>query len=121
LENQDFYKTKTTKIWTPIFIECKSTEHGRISVGQEDSGIKIHQLEELTWLEQNGLEAWIFWQIRGAEFVMYRFTPFQLMEMIGEKKSLNISDCEEHKIPRMFKVDYKNELVYDFLDQLEGW
>ena len=112
---------KTMKIWTPVFIECKSTEGGRIDVGYEKSGIKLHQIEELEWLEKQGLETWIFWQIRRADMVVYKFRIQQLRDMIGGKKSLNMSDCEEHKIPKLFKIKHLDKLVYDFLDLLGGW
>jgi len=105
--------------WTPIFIEAKTTEHGDIDVWQDKSGIKTHQLNEMLWLEEAGLRAEFFWQVRAANNIVYILKPSQIIEMIGTKKTLKISDCEDAKVPRLIKTKFHGEEMYDFLDFLE--
>jgi len=102
-----------------IFIEAKTTEHGTIEVFQEKSGIKTHQLNEMLWLESVGFDTYFFWQIRGADQVVYKLRPSKIIEMIGKTKALTITICDENRIPRMILTKYRGESIYDFLGALE--
>lgn len=100
-----------------IFIETKSTATGYISVGDERIGIKKHQLELMTKLEQFGVDAFFLWEIRNAE-VVYKFTASMLIAAVGEQKGLNIVKCEENRFPRVIKTKYEGGFMYDFLGLL---
>lgn len=105
----------------PIFIEAKSTNDSRLEVGAEKTGIKAHQLAKMLWMENNtSFMVFFLWQIRSADAIVYKFTPNQLMEAIGDKKSVTIVNCEEARFSKMIKTKFQNEMVYDFLYKLEG-
>lgn len=106
---------------SPIFIECKTTAESHIDIGQEKTGLKLHQIERMYWLEQLGLETYLFWQLRKAEIV-YKLKPSQIIQIIGNNegtKRLSLLQCQENHIPMVIRVKYKNEWYYDFLDKLE--
>lgn len=105
---------------TPIMIEAKSTFESRIDVYHPKHGIKQHQLERMLWLEQNTkFIVFYLWQVRKLSGVVYKFTPTQLLDAIGDKKSLTVADAEDARLPRMVKREYKGRLLYDFLYLLE--
>jgi len=49
--NQDYIDF----LWKPIFIEAKSTLEGKISLGEEKTGLKAEQLRTLYWLSSRGI------------------------------------------------------------------
>lgn len=103
----------------PIFIEVKSTKDGVIPVGGDTNGIKAHQIARMKWLEDRGINVFFLWQVRFADAVVYKFTPTQMIEAIGTKKSMSIVDCEEYRFVKMLKMKFKDRMVYDFLYKLE--
>jgi len=106
----------------PIFIEAKTTTEGRIPVYDERVGIKAHQLEKMSWMENNtSFVVFFLWQVRSAGGVVYKFTPNQLIEATEGKKSLSIVDCEERRFTKMLKEKFGSLMLYDFLYKLEGY
>lgn len=100
----------------PIFIEAKSTWESRIDVYHEKHGIKEHQLRRMLWIEENTpFTVFFLWQVRKLSGTVYKFTPTQLLNAIGEKKSLTVADAEEAQFPRMIKSVYEGQLFYDFM------
>jgi len=100
-----------------IFIECKSTKENGIPVFQETTGIKTHQIEIMQWLESCGFLCLFLWKLRTA-FVVYKFTPSQLLSAVGNKKQLTIIDAEENRFPKVIKTKYLGQEYYDFLGVL---
>jgi len=104
-----------------IFIEAKSTWESRIDCYHDKHGIKENQINEMLWLEQNTpFVVFFLWQVRKLSGTVYKFTPKQLIEAIGDKKSLTVADAEDAKFPRMIKTQYEGIMLYDFLYYLEG-
>lgn len=101
-----------------IYIECKSTKDGKISVWQDDSGIKRHQIERMRFLEESGFVTMFLWQIRKVPCV-YKFTPSQLLAGIGGSKELTIVDCENLRFEKLLKVKNGERNYYDFLGKIE--
>lgn len=101
----------------PVFIECKTTDTGSIQIGQETSGIKLHQLEILLWLEEMGFKVMLLWQIRKANDVVIKIIPSQIVKICDEEKRkyITFADCEDRRIPKVLK-----DLTggYDFLGLL---
>lgn len=103
-----------------VMIEAKSTMDSRIDVGNEDTGIKKHQIERMLWLEsETNFNIFFLWQVRKLGGIVYKFTPTQLLNAIGEKKSLTVMDCEENRFQKLVKVKYHMDNIYDFLNLLE--
>jgi len=106
---------------TPIFIEAKTTKDGSIPVLQESNGIKKHQIDKMLWMEENTkFNVFFLWQVRSAGGVVFKFTPSELLDAVGSKKSLSIVDAEDRGFPKMLKTKIADRLVYDFLYLLEG-
>ena len=103
---------------SPIFMECKSTAESHLEIGQEKTGLKIHQVKDMFMLEELGFEVYLLWQLRKAEIV-YKITPKQILNLIGETKRLNIMNCQENHTPIIVKVKHENNWYYDFLNKLE--
>jgi penicillin-binding protein-related factor A (putative recombinase) len=103
-----------------IFIEAKSTQTGEIPVWQESTGIKIHQMEELLWLQSIGFYCLILWKIRSINRVM-KMTPQQVFEMGNGKNKITLIDCDDHRIPRIMKSKFSGGEYYDFLGKLESF
>jgi penicillin-binding protein-related factor A (putative recombinase) len=102
----------------PVFIECKTTERGQIEVGQETTGIKLHQLETLLWLEEvAGVIAFVLWQIRKADNLVVKIKPSEILKICDEegRKHITLMDCENRRIPRVIR-DIRG--FYDFLNLL---
>jgi penicillin-binding protein-related factor A (putative recombinase) len=104
--------------WSPVFFEVKTTKEGRIDIWRDDEGIKTHQIVELQLLEEMDIEAFILWQIRDAGLT-FKFTISQMINIVGEKKSLSIVDCEEAKFERCINNRYQGKEYLDFLRLME--
>lgn len=101
-----------------IFIEVKTTQFGEISLNQESTGIKIHQLKKMIWLDSLGFLCYFLWQIRSVG-IIYKFTPKHLISAVGENaKRLTMIHCEENKFTKLIKVRYNGKHYYDFLNVL---
>ena len=103
--------------WQPIFIETKTTEPGNIPVGNDKTGIKDHQLTKMLQLQKLGLECFFVWKIRSAG-VIFKFTPNQLIDAIGTKKSLSLLDCDENHFEKVIPITIEGESYYDILGLL---
>ncbi len=100
-----------------IFIECKSSVAGQISLWQEDGGIMRHQIEIMEWLEKCGFICLFLWEIRNEKCV-FKFTPQQLISGVGGAKKLTMENCLELKFPKVLKVKHGVNFYWDFLGLL---
>jgi penicillin-binding protein-related factor A (putative recombinase) len=102
-----------------IYFECKSTGEGVIPVWNDKTGIKEHQLNTLLWLEKfNKFQTFFLWKVRNFDCI-FKFTPTQLINAIGDKKSLNIMDAEENHFTKLIKIRFNDIDYWDFLEILD--
>lgn len=112
-----------------IFIECKTTKEGRIDVGNDKTGIKQHQIDEMVLLEKMGFQVYILWKVRGDyQAIVYKFSPTQMITAIGDNHSLSAMECEDFGFERMIKTQYSvieglgndgSIEIYDYLGLLQ--
>jgi penicillin-binding protein-related factor A (putative recombinase) len=104
--------------WIPIFIEVKTTKESFIEIFQEKTGIKDHQMLELQWMENHGIEAYVIWQAREAG-IIFKIKPSQIVQVANGKKRITVADCAEARIIRLSMVRSGGQQYLDFLNLLD--